>query len=687
MHKIGKPVLAIVSLLIVAAGAYVFFSPPTKIFAFSLRVSGAGEGFRVEGDAPVFAADNLAPGDTCFSTVTVFNDSDFPFSYCLSSALETGEEEFYGLLQLTISGPEADEYYSGPLSELLDIRIEAVPAHDRQILNLAVHFPQSIGSNFQGKSLTTAFIFSAVHHVPYEITVSASPAAGGEVTGGGTYVYPAGDIKVLAKPNPGYVLAYWWDGAKIVGKDETLNLYLEDFDEGVGPPELVAYFWAVEDGTEVKAFSFGSEAEAELEFDSGVRIRLGNGHPDEEVILGVTRYGNSDLGVPAGYQGLGIYLRIDRSENLPGKPARIEVSYNLPLPKDIKESSLRLYRYNPAARRWDALAGGVDTERRVVWADVDNFSTLGVFGAVPAPVQPEPSDLVERIGGADRYQTAVRVCQNGWEQADTVVLARGDDFADALAGATLAFSLDAPILLTPPNRLDSSTRQEVLRLQAGKVVIIGGFEAVSLGVENELTKLGLAVERLSGATRFDTAAMVSKRAAPAGASAAFLAFGYDFPDALAASAYAAVNNFPILLTGKDGLPAATVTELNRLARLKSEFKVVVVGGAAVIHDTVLAQLPRAERIEGANRYLTALELARRFNPAAVYIATGLDFPDSLSGAVLAAHNKGGILLVSKSLNAEVGGFISALGVNPIVVFGGEEAVSPELYAALLALLQ
>ena len=57
-----------------------------------------------------------------------------------------------------------------------------------------------------------------------------------------------------------------------------------------------------------------------------------------------------------------------------------------------------------------------------------------------------PENRVDRIGGRNRFGTAVAISQEGWETSDYVVLARGDEFADALAGVPLAYSLDAPIL-------------------------------------------------------------------------------------------------------------------------------------------------------------------------------------------------------------------------------------------------
>ena len=62
---------------------------------------------------------------------------------------------------------------------------------------------------------------------------------------------------------------------------------------------------------------------------------------------------------------------------------------------------------------------------------------------------------VTRLEGPTRYATAVAVSQEQFlvpGSADAVVLARGDDFADALAGAPLAHHLHGPLLLTRDRR-------------------------------------------------------------------------------------------------------------------------------------------------------------------------------------------------------------------------------------------
>lgn len=78
----------------------------------------------------------------------------------------------------------------------------------------------------------------------------------------------------------------------------------------------------------------------------------------------------------------------------------------------------------------------------------------------------------ERIYGKDRYETAVKISQKGWDMGtDCVILSSGEGYADALCAAPLANINDAPILLTRKNTLDSNTLKELKRLGVKKVYI------------------------------------------------------------------------------------------------------------------------------------------------------------------------------------------------------------------------
>jgi putative cell wall-binding protein len=95
---------------------------------------------------------------------------------------------------------------------------------------------------------------------------------------------------------------------------------------------------------------------------------------------------------------------------------------------------------------------------------------------------------VVRLAGANRSETAARVAafavdRLGFGQA-TVTLARGDAFADALAGAAYAGDSAVPLLLTAgPTTLGPATRA-YLQARVGRtteVTAFGGDGAISAG--------------------------------------------------------------------------------------------------------------------------------------------------------------------------------------------------------------
>ncbi|MHA7139623.1 cell wall-binding repeat-containing protein [Rossellomorea arthrocnemi] len=250
----------------------------------------------------------------------------------------------------------------------------------------------------------------------------------------------------------------------------------------------------------------------------------------------------------------------------------------------------------------------------------------------------DKGQAAERISGPDRYHTAVEVSKDGWNTSMSIVLARGDNFPDALAGGPLAYSLDAPILLTKSTQLPEATKKEIIRLKAKKVVILGGTASVSSNVESQLKRLGLTIDRIAGKNRFDTAAQIAKRLP---SNMAIIANGYSFPDALAVSPYASKNKIPILLTSPDSLNSETRNALSKKGQT------IVVGGTAVIDNNVLKDLPNPERIAGKNRFETAQEINKELTMGTegATIVNGLNFPDALSSSVLSAKKDQPLLLV------------------------------------------
>lgn len=87
-------------------------------------------------------------------------------------------------------------------------------------------------------------------------------------------------------------------------------------------------------------------------------------------------------------------------------------------------------------------------------------------------------DMVLRLAGDNRVATALQVVRSGWDSADTVLLGSTGSFADALAAAPVAGSLDAPLMLTDTDALPAGVLEEVTRLGATQVVLLGGESAI-----------------------------------------------------------------------------------------------------------------------------------------------------------------------------------------------------------------
>ena len=95
-----------------------------------------------------------------------------------------------------------------------------------------------------------------------------------------------------------------------------------------------------------------------------------------------------------------------------------------------------------------------------------------------------------RFDGADRFDTAALIASAIAEATPTAVLARADDYPDALTGAYVAANDQSPILLTRTDSVPSRTLDALEDEGVQKVILLGGTVAISAGVENQLENAG-----------------------------------------------------------------------------------------------------------------------------------------------------------------------------------------------------
>ncbi len=263
-------------------------------------------------------------------------------------------------------------------------------------------------------------------------------------------------------------------------------------------------------------------------------------------------------------------------------------------------------------------------------------------------------DVPERMAGQTRTETAVAISRNTFDDgAENVVICSGDNYPDALAGAPLAYMLDAPILLVCRSNPDQATLNEIRRLGARNAYILGGTGVVSDGVADKLKGMGLNVKRIAGRTRFETAVAVAEEMdeiTGGKPQAVFFAYANNYPDALSISNVAALAEVPILYIGGSGvLDDATKEYMDSCGSIGGS---IILGGPLLIKEKAEEELSpygMVDRIYGQDRYETCILINATFddilNGDSVCVACGTNYPDALSGSVFAAYCHAPLLLV------------------------------------------
>ncbi|AZV57185.1 cell wall-binding repeat-containing protein [Clostridium sp. AWRP] len=296
----------------------------------------------------------------------------------------------------------------------------------------------------------------------------------------------------------------------------------------------------------------------------------------------------------------------------------------------------------------------------------------------------------DRLSGSDRIETSLKISQSGWKNgSDTVIIAQGYGYADALCAAPLAKKNNAPIILSNKDSISGSTIIELKRLKAKKAFVIGGTGSLSDNITAQLKSIGIKdTERLGGSDRYETSIKIAKSIGST--DSAVVASGNGYADSLSIAPIAASKGMPILLVGSIGIPDVVNNYIKGM-NIKNTY---VVGGTAVIGDNVKNLLPNAKRLGGATRFDTNLAILENFKSDLkfddVYIAEGNgtngdEFADALSGSALAAQKCSPIVLIYKTISTNTANFIksnmskdtvlTALGgtlVVPDAVLGGIE---------------
>lgn len=363
-------------------------------------------------------------------------------------------------------------------------------------------------------------------------------------------------------------------------------------------------------------------------------------------------------------------------------------------------SSSQLAVTEAAISGFDSSAAGNQT----VTVTAEGKTATFIVNVIPA---------IDVISGQDSNSTAVEVSKTSSTSADTVILASGTDFEDALSAGPLAVQEDAPILLTETHSIPQSTQDEIKRLKAKKVIIMGGEESVGKEVAKTLTLLGVEVERISGSSRFATAMETADRVMEKSGvtDKVVLANGSGTADpvspliatpkestltlllqekagvieqvpaeddsslagVLSIGSYASKKGIPILLTEADSLPDETKAALimfgTREVQIAGDYSEV----SQRVEDELKALGITVTRISGSSQFGTSAQAAGKLFPdsreAVALNASGA--ADALAAIPLAAKKDAPVILVDQGkIPEEVSAYLTSSGIDSITVVGG-----------------
>ena len=124
--------------------------------------------------------------------------------------------------------------------------------------------------------------------------------------------------------------------------------------------------------------------------------------------------------------------------------------------------------------------------------DKVKFYMIGGESVVTKAVSDELAKYgpTERIAGADRYETSVRIAEKFFTDPQCVFLAYGGDFPDGLAAGPMAFEMSSPIILAQSGAGSRKAATEYcgkhLKSMVGAMVIGGESRISDAAVESIL---------------------------------------------------------------------------------------------------------------------------------------------------------------------------------------------------------
>lgn len=202
-----------------------------------------------------------------------------------------------------------------------------------------------------------------------------------------------------------------------------------------------------------------------------------------------------------------------------------------------------------------------------------------VDGNVEAALRNLGISTIERLGGSDRYATSLQIAKyvdSNLYDVENIVVSNGLGEADAMSIASVAGRDRMPIILSRADKLNDDIYNWLKSESLNNAYIIGGQTVLSNNIVNTIngiTTSDISENRLGGANRYDTNAMVIEKFYGSNLNKVYASKGLVLVDALTAGPIAALNNGPVVLCNND----LTIAQKNVLG-YKNANAIVEAGG-------------------------------------------------------------------------------------------------------------
>ena len=340
----------------------------------------------------------------------------------------------------------------------------------------------------------------------------------------------------------------------------------------------------------------------------------------------------------------------------------------------------------------DGSSVAYETDEAIIPSDINDEEDIYV-----RPLSFDIEDGGFRVAGDDRYETSVEISKLGFPSgADTVVIATGANWPDALCGSALAGAVDGPVLLAAPGGLSDAVKAEIMRLGATDAYVLGDQKAVSVKTEAQLdAMLSGYVTRISGRDRYWTAKAITNKVIELRPDMydgkALVTTGGNYADAMSAAPLSAALAWPVLLVNPN---------TNSVYKPADLAEAVILGGGTAVPAIVESDLEdllgedNVMRLAGNNRYETAAKIAQYGVDSGMHwdgvgVAVGTNFPDALAGGAVLGRLGAVVLLTPSNTLAPAAATKltdNAGDINSVHILGGPAAVSTTVKNHILSIL-